>query len=249
MRRAFAWRESAHPFAQRLVPSPDGASLFRSPAAGALHALVADHVVRARVIFPGAGYLELARAACCAAAASAPQAALRGVFFLRPLATATPGLHVECAVADGRFEVRSGEVGGGASLVEPAAHCSGACAAAAAAGRRRVEHASARGRLCALAAAVGALYDGFDAAGLQYGPGYRTLEQAWGGGGAAAARLRARSTQQGTRVHPADLDDALCTGALASGGAGGGTQLPFAVDDALLQGGGGELWAVRRHRP
>ena len=32
----------------------------------------------------------------------------------------------------------------------------------------------------------------------------------------------------------------------ASGGGGGGTQLPFAVDDALLQRGGSELWAVRR---
>ena len=47
-------------------------------------------------------------------------------------------------------------------------------------------------------------------------------------------------------VHPADLDDALCTTALASSASEGGTQLPFAVDDALLQGGGGELWAVRR---
>jgi hypothetical protein len=91
---------------------------------------------------------------------------------------------------------------------------------------------------------VGALYDGCDAVGLPYGTGYRTLEQAWGGGGAAAARLRARAASQGTRVHPADLDDALCTSALVPGSAGGGTRLPFAVDDALLQGGGGELWAA-----
>ena len=48
-------------------------------------------------------------------------------------------------------------------------------------------------------------------------------------------------------MHPADLDDALCTsGAMASSGGGDvETRLPFAVDDALLQGATGELWAVR----
>ena len=93
---------------------------------------------------------------------------------------------------------------------------------------------------------VRALYDGFDAAGLQYGPGYRTLVQAWGGAINALARLRARSTHEGTQVHPADLDDALCTSAIVASSRGDGeTRLPFAVDDALLRGAPGELWAVR----
>ena len=93
---------------------------------------------------------------------------------------------------------------------------------------------------------MGALYDGFDAAGLQYGPGYRTLAQAWSGGG-GAARLRARATHEGTAVHPAELDDALCVGALTPCGAeGGGTRLPFAVDAAVLRRGAGDPWAVRR---
>ena len=70
--------------------------------------------------------------------------------------------------------------------------------------------------------------------------------QAWGGAISALARLRARSALEGTQVHPADLDDALCTsGALASSGGDGETRLPFAVDDALLQGAPGQLWAVR----
>ena len=48
-------------------------------------------------------------------------------------------------------------------------------------------------------------------------------------------------------MHPADLDDALCaSGVIASSGGDGETRLPFAVDDALLQGASGELWAVRR---
>ena len=42
--------------------------------------------------------------------------------------------------------------------------------------------------------------------------------------------------------------DALCASALiASGDGGDGTRLPFAVDDALLQGAPGWLWAVRPH--
>jgi hypothetical protein len=50
----------------------------------------------------------------------------------------------------------------------------------------------------------------------------------------------------GTHVHPADLDDALCTSAIIASNGGGETRLPFALDDALLQGAPGELWAVRR---
>ena len=105
-----------------------------------------------------------------------------------------------------------------------------------------------RGRLCVSAAEAGALYRGFDSVGVQYGPAYRTLEQVWGcGGSAAAARLRTRALQRGLQVHPADLDDALGLEGVLSSDGDGETRLPFAVDDALLhgRGGDGELWAVR----
>ena len=92
---------------------------------------------------------------------------------------------------------------------------------------------------------VDALYNGFSAVGLQYGPGYRTLVQAWAGTSTALGRLHARSTHEGTQVHPADLDDALCmSAAIAASGGEGETRLPFAVDGALLQGASGQLWAV-----
>ena len=110
---------------------------------------------------------------------------------------------------------------------------------------RRGAHSQARARYEA-AAQLAALFDGAAAVGLQYGPGYRCLERAWSAGGEALSRLQVRSTSLGTQVHPADLDDALCTSAvMASSGGGGETRLPFAVDDALLQGALGELWAVR----
>ena len=49
-RRAFPWREPPHPFAQRLLPSTDGATTFRSPVAGALLALVADGMLAGQKI-------------------------------------------------------------------------------------------------------------------------------------------------------------------------------------------------------
>ena len=52
--------------------------------------------------------------------------------------------------------------------------------------------------------------------------------------------------EKGAQVHPADLDDALCTsGIMASSGEGGGPRLPFAVNGALLQSAAGKLCAVR----
>jgi hypothetical protein len=116
-----------------------------------------------------------------------------------------------------------------------------------ASGWRRIDRASAHARCCARGAHVGALYDSLCAAGLQYGPGYRTVTHAWGGKDDASARFRSRSSREGTQVHPADLDDALCTSAIISSSRGGGSEarLPFAIDDALLQGVPGDLWAVR----
>ena len=123
-------------------------------------------------------------------------------------------------------------------------HSSGALAPAAATAWRRVDHASKR-TLLSERSHLPALSDGFAAVGLQYGPGFRTLEQAWGDDGAAVARLRSRSAQQGMAVHPADLDDAFCVIPSVSGGGSGDPQVPFSVDDALLQGADGQQWAVR----
>ena len=64
---------------RRLPPLDDAGAIFRSRASHCMD-LVHDHVVQSRVIFPGAGYLELANASASALTA------LRGVFFLQPLA-------------------------------------------------------------------------------------------------------------------------------------------------------------------
>ena len=253
--------------------SNDLAATFRAPATGALVGLVAQHVVQGRVIFPGAGHIELARAACCAGA-DAPDdgARLRGVVFVLPLALdgeggATRSHQLECVldISGGAFEVRSGEAAAGAAGA--LAHCTGAArpAAAAALAWEAGAGAARRGG-CERAVSARAQYDGFDAAGLEYGPVYRALERAHAAGDAAAdgatggarrgaaARLRSTARPRGVAVHPAELDGALqLGGALAPvGPAADGataTRLPFGVDESLVRRGADEAWAVRGGGP
>jgi hypothetical protein len=160
----------------------------------------------------------------------------RGVYFLQPLVVESAELLVECTVADGRFDVRSGVELGAADV---SVHCSGALATSQK--WQIISQASVRGRSCLRSADICPFYDGFE-----YGPTYRTLMQAWRGGGDVLARLRERAAHEGTQVHPADLDDALRSSALAVT-SNGEMRLPFAVDDAQLKGADNELWAVRSH--
>jgi hypothetical protein len=69
-RREYGWVEPSHPFAQVRRRSKAGDTIWRSPIAGALHAIVADHVVQGRTIFPGAGYLEVMAMFCILASPS-----------------------------------------------------------------------------------------------------------------------------------------------------------------------------------
>ena len=229
-RSAIPWRDLAHPFTHNGVPSLGGNAALWSAAAGPLHALVADHVVQGRLVFPGAGYLEMVRAAV-------EKKALHDVYFLQPLAVQA-STRIECVTVDGRFEVRSGEAD---AIDSTMVHCTGATAEPSA--WWRFDHAALRAPRHA--ADITAFYNSFHSVGLQYGPGYRTLAHLWGGARDAFAHLHGRSTHEGTQVHPADLDDALCMSIAVSGTHGGEMRLPFAIDAALLQGAPGELWAVR----
>ncbi|KOO53619.1 type i fatty acid, partial [Chrysochromulina tobinii] len=149
-RSAFTWRESAHPFIQQRIASSQEGVLFRSPLVGAVHALVADHVVQGRVIFPGAGYLELARAA-------SGSSALQAVFFLQPLALESAGSYIECSVTAGSFEIRTG------SMLEIAVHCTGSFASSGVpAGVSRMSLAALHSHVGSRVVDVGALYDAFD---------------------------------------------------------------------------------------
>jgi hypothetical protein len=237
------WLEHAHPFARQCLETSHAGHFCSHLAGIALACLVADHVILGRVIFPGAGYLEIGKA--IASHGGTTQENLAQIFFVQPLAVEVAGLHMECAMANSRLEVRSGTLSGNAAtLDDTAVHCVANITAQD--DWQRIEQASAHSDMCTSVVGLDLLYNSFSSVGWQYGPCFRTLAQAWGSSERATARLRARATHEGTAVHPADLDDGLCMAAMASSGDGDGeTRLPFAVDEARLQGGGGELWAVR----
>jgi len=247
VRRSYGWREQPLSLGLRHVSSSGETHLFRAAVAGPLLSAVADHVVQGRIIFPGSGYLELARAAASVALSKSTAPALCDVVFLQPLGIEASGVHLDCKVAGGRFEACSGEVGAGGMLMDAAVHCSGSMRVCSYdENRGSFDHALARAHVGARALEMSSLYDRFDAIGLQYGPGFRTLDRAWvEGHGLATARLRNRSAQPAGHVHPADLDGALSLTSLVSDrGHGGMPRLPFSVDEARLHGASGELWAA-----
>jgi hypothetical protein len=263
-RRSFPWSDPPHPLLQQRIAQSDWNVVFRSSTAGRLHALVSEHIVQGRVVFPGAAYLETARAAWTTFTSLAVVGAcLHGVFFLQPLALDAEAhgaaVLVECVLrVGGLFEVRSGDV---AALQgrNASTHCTGT-ALASAAPLQQPGGVVARRSSCAPAGCVGAQYEAFYAAGLQYGSSYRQLQQAWaskeerGGGGwrGAVAQLQQRLGSREEVVHPADLDGALQLSAMLQPTEGkdtGETWLPFAVETALLEGGAVEQWAVRAQAP
>jgi acyl transferase domain-containing protein len=240
-RHDFVACDSVHPFIQWCHSSNQTVS-FASSVAGVLYMLVADHVVQGRVIFPGVGYLEMGRAA--SHSLSRPSIRLQDIFYLQPLATERAGMRVACVCTDNRFEVHSYD---SVESDDASVHCSGVFASGAHHSWQHCDHALLRACLLARASDAATLYDGYNAVGLQYGPGYRTLTQVWPSGRCGAARLRVRLTLQGTQVHPADLDDATCLGAVLAQRSGGSeARLPFAVDVAeLMSGTARALRAVR----
>ena len=258
-RRGFPWSEPPHPLIQHRRPLADGLNTFRSPTTGRLHALVADHVVLGRVVFPGAAYLESARAAWSAITASSVDVScLHGVFFLQPLAIEAradeDGVLVECLLRDdGTFEVRSGDEAVLQRSQAPT-HCTGTASPTAAL-PQQVGGIEVRRSSCTHAGSMGAQYDFYAAVGLQYGPAYRLLYQSWvdemgqgeGAGRGALGRLKQLVSLE-TMVRPASLDGALHLGMLVwptRGNVMTETRLPFAVESALLQDGTDASLAVR----
>ena len=250
-RCCFPWSEVMHPLIQHRIIDTADVTTVRSASVGRLYALVSDHVVQGSVVFPGAAYLEAARAACFDAAGGR----LCGVGFLHPLRL-TPeeegaAVSFECVVRRGRsFEIRSGGriVSGDSSEMQT--HCEGSYTSQGAVTPGAANIAQYRSR-CDAASEVVAQYKRFHVMGLQYGPTYRLVQLLWAAtpnrNQGRVARLKTRVLWQGTTIHPADLDSSFQLGVqlLSESEETDKLRLPFAVDDALLQGAPGRLWAVR----
>ena len=84
--RAFPWRSSSSSLLGVPTSVTDEGACFLAPAGGPLVAIVADHLVQKKIVFPGAGYLEVARAAAVHDAPGGGQAgSLTQAVFLAPL--------------------------------------------------------------------------------------------------------------------------------------------------------------------
>jgi acyl transferase domain-containing protein len=238
-RRSFLWRDPPHPLLQERFEKSMGSpyAIFHSRAQGSFYSLVANHVVQGRVVFPAAGYLEMARAANGAAAN------LQAVFFLVPLVLSVAAGEVKVVIesTQASFEVRSS-----ASSDEEEVHCSGDVDPSSQITNETVSFDQVRQK-SPIQVGRQALYEAFDRAGLQYGPVFRALTRVWAASDrrAAAAELRLRTSLQGTQVHPADLDAAL---QLSAAGAAlydaSKTRLPFAINRSVLRRGTGRLHAA-----
>ena len=161
---------------------------------------------------------------------------------MQPLAIDTLEMHIEVTVGEDGFVIQSMEDGFDA-LPDGRKHSFGTLSSTRTV-FEAMDTATKRG-LSARAGDLLAHYGILSAAGLQYGPGFRRLEQGWFNSSASAlAHLRARVARHDSVVDPADLDASLQLETLSATAGDGGTQLPFAVDVAQLQCGTRSLWTV-----
>ena len=217
---------------------------------GALLSLVSDYVVQGRVVFPAAGYMEMAREAAAVALSAQPE--LRRVYFLQPLLLQSSSAQVdeqwvscELYCSAGRFYVRSGAVDGSCDdAPDDMTHCVGDSVAAC--GSARATDFDVAREACAVATGTERFYAALRSVGLEYGREFRALTAVWAttGGGESTGRLRIRTRSYGTRVHPADLDAALQLTYLIGPHMPRALQLPFTVGTVLLRRTRGSLHAV-----
>ncbi|MFZ1007240.1 MAG: polyketide synthase dehydratase domain-containing protein, partial [Candidatus Sulfotelmatobacter sp.] len=211
---------------------------------------LSDHRVYGQALFPAAGYLEMA----LAAAENALGALGGGPYELKEMAIAHPlvlgaGIKtIQTIVRQGEsgatFEILSAPDGGEGNWL---LHVSGGIQSAEPAAALRIDEARAR---CVEAVDVEALYAGLRGNGLDYGPGFRSIESAWRGEGEAVAHLRLAVEGESYGVHPALLDGALQVLAAVNAGKEGATYLPVAVEAfRLLQRNCTTLWVHARMGP
>ncbi len=201
---------AVHPLLGARIGSPaldaervEHQSLLSSSSPGWL----ADHAVGARVVFPAAGYVELALAALHQVSRAEGAPSVSGLRIAAPLvleASATP--LSTALVPDGR-QLRL-EIA--ASSPEDARWTTHASAGVESVARepRRIDVAALSQRI-GTAVDVGGFYAALAALGLPYGPAFRGVERLWVEGHEALARVRlpeGAGTGEGYLLHPALLD-------------------------------------------
>ncbi|MFE4971964.1 amino acid adenylation domain-containing protein [Kitasatospora sp. NPDC056651] len=206
---------------------------------------LADHRIEGQVVFPAAGYLEMAaqavRTLTGGTEVTLAEIELNRALFLSE--TEPVPVQLGYAPEDARFTIASAPAGG-----EPAVH---------AAGRVRTGQRRSYGPAPDLDAlrARGQHLDGPDCyrrlaeLGYDYGPAFRTIAEVWAGPGEALARIRPTGDlgpdAAAHHLHPVLLDgcfQALLTTRLHTP-EGGSVRLPVSIEEVRLDGTGDRpLW-------
>ena len=240
----FPWRTRQHPFLQCALSYTDGATSFRSSTSREWCAPITDHVIQGQLLFPATAHLEMGCAASRYVCLHSIAGALSRVYFMQPLVVDVFERVVECRVADGRFEVSSGELSTTTTLVDAKTHSSGLLERCETIARWTHDHADIYGRHSEHCVDLLAYYNTMDAHGANFGPSYRRLQGAWHQNHFCVGRLHMRTLQQGTAVHPADLDAGVSMRPILWSGS---SSMPFSVDNVEFQAISLDktLWTVR----
>ncbi len=228
-----------HPLLDRVLPEFNGVRIEKK--IFGTEPIVADHRVRGEMIFPAAGYLEMARAGGDLVRRGIVER-LENVSFVAPLRVPEDcdrELFLCLQEETSRLEFRiESEEAGGTRL-----HCSGAIRFAepdAARTAQRLDLAKVQKR-CSEKIEGAALYEKFARAGVDYGRWFRGLEQVHFSKTEAIGVLRPissradRDTDWG--LSPSQLDSLFQLSFVLVGNSAGKLFLPFSLDELIFAGG------------
>ncbi|MCZ7438220.1 SDR family NAD(P)-dependent oxidoreductase [Micromonospora sp. WMMC241] len=228
-------------------------ALFTGRLSVATHPALADHVVLGRVVLPGTALAEAAvRAGDQVGCGVVQELVLQTPLVVPADAAVQVQVLVGAADAEGRRDVtvhsRVADAAADGWPEEPwTVHATGVLAPAATA--TPPPAAPAWPPADAEPVDVTALYAGFDAAGLAYGPVFRGLRSAWRAGDEILAELRLPAGEESDArrygLHPALFDAGLQALAARATGADGFTGLPFSFTGVTLRATGATTLRVR----
>jgi acyl transferase domain-containing protein/NADPH:quinone reductase-like Zn-dependent oxidoreductase/acyl carrier protein len=234
---------AGHPLLGAVVERPDSGAVVMtgSLSVGDLPWL-ADHVVDGVVLFPGAGFVELAlRAGDEVGCSVVDELTLLAPLVLPPGGAARVQVVVDAAGESGARAVWVYSRGAGADSAW-VLHAQGALSAAQ---PEPAADLSVWPPVGASAVDAGDVYEVLAARGYDYGPAFRGLRTLWRRGQEVFAEVSAGEgvTMGGFGIHPAVLDAALHAWGIAEGG--DSTMLPFSWQGVCLHAAGASRVRVR----
>jgi polyketide synthase PksL len=188
-----------------------------------------DHRVAGQKVFPGAASLELALAGASLALES-PNVIIRQIVWARPILGGSENLALKLQLfsepnGGARFELGTSDseraVFGKVALVQPEFE--------------PIVDLSAIRSKCNQDISVAKLYETFRECGLEYGPGFRAIQQIQRSDSEVLSVLEipANWGDKSFRLHPALLDGAFQSLATIRGSSEEGVELPFTVEEVI----------------